>query len=111
MSYIRRFWTPNSEAARFRSSEFSTELRKICTNFFVSRPREESYLDEDKGVPARPLIDIGLARDDRADDAEAVSSVCGDAVMDGDSIGEGGFANKRIGVIGISMSTSISRSV
>jgi hypothetical protein len=87
MSYIRRFWTPNSEAARFRSREFSGELRKICTNFFVSNPREESYLDDDSGVPARP-IERGLARDDRTEDDEAVSSVCGDEVRVGDNVEE-----------------------
>jgi hypothetical protein len=41
----------------------------------VSSPREESYLDEDKGVPARPVMDTGLALEDRAEDAEAGSSV------------------------------------
>ena len=41
----------------------------------MSSPREESYLDEDKGVPARPVMDTGLALEDRAEDAEAGSSV------------------------------------
>lgn len=42
----------------------------------MSNPREESYLevDEDKGVPDRPDMDIGLARDDRAEEDEAGSS-------------------------------------
>ena len=72
MSYIRRFCTPNSEAARFRSREFSGELRKICTNFFVKSPNDESYLEEDSGVPLRPVKDSGLARD-LAEDAEVAS--------------------------------------
>lgn len=49
----------------------------------MSNPREESYLDEDKGVPARPVKETGLARDDRAEDAD--SSVSGDAVKVGES--------------------------
>ncbi len=42
----------------------------------MSNPREESYLevDEDKGVPERPDMDIGLARDERAEEDEAGSS-------------------------------------
>ena len=61
-----------------RSKEFSTELLKIWTNFFVSNPREESYreVDADKGVPDRPEIDIGLARDDRAEEDDVASSEC-----------------------------------
>lgn len=41
----------------------------------MSSPREESYLDEDKGVPALPVKDTGLPLEDRAEDAEAVSSL------------------------------------
>ena len=69
----------------------------------MSSPREESYLDEDKGVPALPVKDTGLPLEDRAEDAEAVSSVCGDAVRVGDNVEEKEFENKRFGEIGISM--------
>ena len=43
----------------------------------MSNPREESYLevDADRGVPDRPVNDNGLARDDRAEDAEFASVV------------------------------------
>ena len=101
MSYIRRFWTPNSEAALFKSKEFSMELRKICTNFLVSRPREESYLELDKGVPPLPLMDNGLARDDRAEDAEPDSSIHDDRVIVGESAKNEGY-ERRFGVIGTS---------
>ena len=46
----------------------------------MSNPREESYreVDADRGVPDRPVMDIGLARDDRTEDAEFDCSSCRD---------------------------------
>lgn len=43
----------------------------------MSRPSDESYLDVDNCVPARFVSDrdMGLDRDDRAEDAEGASSL------------------------------------
>ena len=48
----------------------------MFTNFFVSSPRDESYREGwDIGVPPTlPVNDVGLDREDRAEDAEVASS-------------------------------------
>jgi len=44
MSYILLFWTPRLSAAKFKSRTDVGEEVKRATNFFVRRPRLESYL-------------------------------------------------------------------